>query len=127
MKFAAFQAAPADQQMETAMLHIVRSLAELSSHPLAQEMIKVAKTNRIGVCPVFGFQEFRGSRFWRGRPAPRRRRRSRGVGRQAPFLEQAGLSVPNTLEVAARRWEKEDALVLFAGWDGCVRGILKFT
>lgn len=112
--------------METDLLRIVRSLAEHSRHPLAQAVLRVTETNRVASCPVFGFQEFEeeglgGAVQLPGESGPR----AVLVGRRR-FLEQAGMSVPDLLEVAARRWDKEGALVLFAGWDAYVRGLLKF-
>jgi hypothetical protein len=42
------------------------------------------------------------------------------------FLAESGLELPAILEVAVRRWEEEGATVLMGGWDGYVRGIMKF-
>jgi len=126
LKFSAFQTAPASQQMETDLLRILRSLGEFARDPLAREVIRVSEANRIEKCPVFGFQEFEGEGYGGVVQLPGESGfRAVLVGRRA-FLEQANMSVPNLLEVAARRWEKEGALVFFVGWDAYVRGLLKF-
>jgi hypothetical protein len=44
------------------------------------------------------------------------------------FVKLCGLQIPELLEVARRRWEEEPGAILaFAGWDGWIRGILKFN
>jgi cation transport ATPase len=126
VKFTAFQTAPASTQMEADLLRVIRSLAEFSRHPLAPEMIKVAEANRIEKCPVFGFQDFGGEGFGGAVQLPGEGGPRAVLVGLRRFLEEAGMSVPNILEVAARQWEKEGAHVLFAGWDGYVRGLLKF-
>ena len=43
------------------------------------------------------------------------------------FLSQCGLDIPAILEVTARKWESEKgSIILLAGWDGWVRGVLRF-
>ena len=43
------------------------------------------------------------------------------------FLKQCGLQIPELLEVARRKWESEGAVLEFGGWDGWIRGVLKFV
>lgn len=126
LRFAAFHAAPASTQMEKDLLQIVRSLAEFSTHPLATEIMKVTEVNRVAKSPVFGFQEFEGKGLGGAVQLPGEGGPRAVLAGKREFLEEAGLSVPNILEVTARQWEKEGALVIFVGWDGYVRGLLKF-
>ncbi len=124
--FAAFQTAPASTQMESHLLLIARSLARLSRHPFAREVIKVTQANRTAECPVLGFQEFEGRGLGGAVQLPGEHSPRAVLAGARRFLEEAGLGLPDLLEVAARRWEKEGATVVFVGWDGYVRGLLKF-
>lgn len=125
-RFAAFQTAPASHELEGDFLAILGTLGSQTAHPAGPEMRRIAHTNGHPVCPTIGFQDFPGRGFGGavqlpGEAAPR----AVLVGTRE-FMAEAGLQMPALLEVAARQWEAEGALVLLGGWDGYVRGVLKF-
>ncbi|MGQ0645526.1 MAG: hypothetical protein ACT4O3_08550 [Elusimicrobiota bacterium] len=126
LRFSAFQTAPANDQMEKDFLTLAASLAALSAHPASPDVVRVAKANQCPQCPVLGFQDFPGRGFGGavrlpGEEAPR----AVLVGARE-FLQESGLEMPALLETAARRWEAVGARVVLGGWDGYVRGVMKF-
>lgn len=124
--FSAFQAAPAGEIYEQEFFSLVTSVESHSSHPVAQSILPVAKKNNVPVHPVIGYREFPGEGVGGAAEVSSGVYRAVVIGKRE-FLAQCGLQVPELLEVAARRWQDEGALVVFGGWDGWVRGILKFT
>lgn len=127
-RFAAFQTAPANPQMEKQFMTIANSLAALSSHPGKDSIQRVANTDQLPHCEVLGFQDFPGKGFGGAVRLPGEDGQARAslIGTRA-FMKEAGLQLPDLLEVAARRWEAEGAEVLMGGWDGYVRGLMKFV
>src|SRR5262245_12687934 len=126
LRLAAYQTAPASEQMEKDFLTIGATLAALSSHPGRDEAARVARKQGCPQCPVIGFQDFSGKGFGGAVPLP-----GDGAPRAAmfgtrAFLAECGLELPDLLIVAARRWQDDGTQLLFGGWDGYVRGILKF-
>ncbi len=124
-RFSAFQVAPAGELYEQEFLKVVSSIESHSSHALAKCVIYVAKKNNVPILPVIGFNEFP-ERGVGGAVEV-----SDGVYRAAvlgtrEFLSECGFAVPAILETAVRKWET-DSKVVFGGWDGWVRGILKFN
>ncbi len=125
--FAAYQTAPASEQMEKDFLTLVGSLAELSRHPAAPDLRRVARLNRLPLCPVIGFQDFPEKGFGGAVRLPGEGgSRAVVVGHRA-FAAECGLDMPAVLEVAARRYEGEGARILLGGWDGYVRGVMRFS
>ena len=89
-----------------------------SEHPIARAVVEGAKERGIDVAPATGFRSLAGRGV---------RARVDGVevlvGRRA-FLEDEGLSVPDTLAEEAGRLEAGGETVFWTGWDGQARGVL---
>ena len=124
--FSAFQVAPAGEMYEAEFLSLVASVESQSSHPAARQIADIAKKNNLPLRPVIAFQEFPGSGLGGAVDLGNGTYRAVVVGTRE-FLKECGLQVPELLEVAARRWEGESAVIALGGWDGWVRGVLKFT
>lgn len=124
--FSAFQAAPAGALYEEEFLYLVTSLESHSQHPVDRSVLEVAKKNNLPIYPVIGLREFPGKGIGGAVQVGAGAFRAVVLGSRS-FLKECGLEVPEILEVALRRWEKEGALVALGGWDGWVRGILKFV
>jgi cation transport ATPase len=127
LEFVAFQTAPASEQMEKDFLTLAASLAAHSNHPSSAAITRIAKLNQCPQCPVMGFQDFPGRGFGGAVQLPGERSHRAVLIGVRSFLDECGLEIPAILEVAVRQWEKEGAEVLFGGWDGYVRGLLKFS
>ena len=127
-RFEAYHVLPDSPQMQQDFLFALASIAARSQDPLARELVRIAKTNNLLPSDVTGFQEFPGSGMGALVTLPHENRpRPILLGTRA-FLEESGLQIPDILEAAAQKWEKEkDALVWLAGWDAWVRGVLKFV
>ncbi len=123
--FTAFQVAPAGALYEEEFLSLISSVESLSRHAIAISVSKIAKLNRVPIRPVVGFQEFPNEGVGGAVEISSGLYRAVVIGKES-FIIKCGLSVPETLEVAKRRWEEENALVALAGWDSWVRGILRF-
>jgi cation transport ATPase len=127
LQLRAFQTAPANEQMEKDFLSFAASLAPGATHPGAADILKVAHNAGCTKFPVIGFQDFPGRGFGGVvQIAGENRPRAVLFGTRA-FLAESGLDMPAILEVAARKWEAEKADILLGGWDGYVRGLLKFA
>jgi cation transport ATPase len=95
---------------------------------LAAEVLRIAKINGVLPMDVEGFQEYpdRGLGGLIRLPDEATPRAVLMGSRE--FLSQCGLETPAILEVSARQWEStKGALVLLAGWDAWVRGVLHFV
>ena len=112
--------------MENDFLTAAGSLAAQSAHPAAPSINRVAGANGRPHRPVIGFQDFPERGFGGAVQLPGEEgARAVLIGNRA-FMAEAGLDAPALLEVAARRWEGEGATILLGGWDGYVRGVMKF-
>jgi cation transport ATPase len=127
MAFSAFLTAPASEQMEHDFLTLAAALAARSSDAAAADVVRVARSNHCGDCPVLAFQDFPGRGFGGAVLLPGEGGHRAALIGAREFVAESGLEVPAVLEVAARRWEGEGARVLYGGWDGYVRGLLKFA
>lgn len=126
VQFAAFQVNPAGELYEQEFLSLLASVESLSKHPLAQAVTDVAKKNHVPVHPVIGFKEFPGQGLGGAVEVAPRYYRPVVIGSRE-FIASCGLETPALLEVPARAWEKEErSLISLGGWDGWVRGVLKF-
>lgn len=124
--FTAFQAAPAGENYEMEFLQLTASVAEFSGDPFLKAVAAVAHRNHLPFLPVIGYQSFEGL-GWGGAVEKGQGLYRALVMGNHEFMRQCGLSSPETLETACRRWEAEGALVVRGGWDGWVRGLLKFA
>jgi len=113
--------------MQKDFLYVLASLAARSQDPLAREVLKIARANAIMPVEVEGFQEFPGRGLGGLVRLPNENRPRAVVVGTRPFIQECGLDMPAILESAARKWEKEKgAIVILAGWDAWVRGVLKY-
>jgi cation transport ATPase len=128
LRFDAYHVLPDSPQMQKDFLYVVASLKARSSEPTAADVVRIAKLNNVLPVEVEGFQEYPGRGLGGLVKLPDEQRPRAVIMGSREFLEQCGLGMPAILEVTARKWEKEkDTQILLAGWDGWVRGVLKFV
>ncbi len=126
-RFDAYHVLPDSPQMQKDFLYVMASLMAKSTDPVATEVVKIAQINNILPVAVEGFQEYPGRGLGGLITLPDEHRPRAVLIGSREFLEQCGLETPAILEVTFRKWSQEpDSLVMVAGWDGCVRGVLKF-
>ena len=127
-RFDAYHVLPDSPQMQKDFLYVVASLYAKSNDPLASEVVRIAKLNSILPVGVAGFQEYP-DRGLGGLITLPDEHRPRAVLVGTPdYLAQCGLETPAILEVTRRKWEAEKgSRVVLVGWDGWVRGVLKFV
>jgi Cu+-exporting ATPase len=110
---------PADGEDEGEVLRLAGGLEDASEHPIAAAVATTAR-ERLGALPaVTGFANTQG----RGVTGQVEGRTVR-AGRAAWLEEQEGLSLPEELRRAQKEAEAEGRTVVFAAWDGQVRGAL---
>lgn len=127
-RFEAYHVLPDSPQMQTDFLYVMASLAKRAAQSSVSDVVRVAEVNAILPVEVQGFQEFPGRGFGGLVTLPNEHRPRAVVAGSRAFLEESGFNVPDILEVAARTWESERGkVILLAGWDGWVRGVLKFS
>jgi len=113
--------------MQKDFLYVIASLKARSSEPTAPDVVRIAKVNGILPVEVVGFQEYPGRGLGGLITFPDEQRPRAVLMGTREFLEQCGLQIPDILEVTCRKWGGEkDVLIVLAGWDGWVRGVLKF-
>lgn len=106
---------------------MMASLAVRTEESSMEDVVRVAQLNAILPVEVQGFQEFPQRGFGGLVTFPNEARPRAVIAGTREFIEESGLLMPDLLEVSARQWEKEDRkTILLAGWDGWVRGVLKF-
>jgi cation transport ATPase len=125
-KFAALQTAPAGEKYEGDFLALAGSLAGMSAHPAAADIRRAAKAAQLSDGPVYGFKDFPNRGFGGVVRLPGEESPRAVLMGEWPLLEESGLSMPDILEVARRRFSEDGALVLVGGWDGYVRGVMRF-
>jgi len=126
-RFDAYHVLPDSPQMQKDFLYIVASLKAKSSEPTAAEVVRIAEVNGVLPVEVTGFQEYPGRGLGGLVTLPNEQRPRAVLMGSREFMDQCGLQIPAILEVTTRQWEKENnAQILLAGWDGSVRGVLKF-
>jgi Cu+-exporting ATPase len=109
---------PADRDDQQEVLRLAGGLEDASEHPIAAAVSNAAR-ERLGLLPaVTGFASTQG----RGVTGQVEGRTVR-AGRVA-WLEEQGLVLPDELARARKEAEAEGRTVVFAGWEGQVRGAL---
>ncbi len=127
-RFDAYHVLPDSPQMQKDFLYVVASLKAKSREPTAADVVRIAKINGILPVEVEGFQEYPGRGLGGLVKLPDEQRPRAVIMGTRKFLNQCGLEIPAILEVTARKWESEkDSIIVLAGWDGWVRGVLKFV
>ncbi len=123
----AYHVLPDSVQMQRDFLQVIASLAACSHENYADDIQRVARLNGMTILEVKGFQEYAGRGLGgllelAGEHHPRA-----VIQGNRSFIQECGLNIPDILEVTARKWEQEPgSMIMLAGWDGWVRGILKF-
>jgi cation transport ATPase len=91
-------------------------------------VLRVAQINGITPVSVTGFQAFPHRGLGGLVQLPHEQRPRPVVVGSREFIEECGLQTPDILIVTARRWESETgAIVAYGGWDGWVRGVVKWV
>jgi cation transport ATPase len=126
-KLDAYHVLPDSPQMQQDFLLALASLEAQSQHPLAADVLQVAKNNAILPVSVSGFQEFPGRGLGGLIQFPHEQRPRAVVIGSAEFISECGLLMPDILEVTYRKWVAEpESVVSVGGWDGWVRGVIKW-
>ena len=125
-QFDAYHVLPDSPQMQKDFLYVLASLMARSSEPEAADILRIAKLNAILPVSVEGFQEYPGRGLGGLVTLPDEQRPRAVLVGTGEFLEQCGLQTPAILEVTVRQWRSEGVVLAYGGWDGWVRGILKF-
>ncbi|MET7714469.1 heavy metal translocating P-type ATPase [Streptomyces sp. NPDC005407] len=109
---------PADDEDEQEVLRLAGALEDVSEHPIAAAIANTAR-DRLGSLPaVTGFANTQG-RGVTGQVEGRTVRAGR-----AAWLEEQDQVLPDELGRAQQKAEAEGRTVVFAAWDGRVRGAL---
>jgi cation transport ATPase len=124
--FLALQTAPAGEKYEKDFLALAASLAGLSKHPAAADLRRAAKAVGVSDGPVTGFKDFPERGFGGVVQLPGEEMPRAVLMGELSFLEESGLQIPAVLEVARRRFLDDGARALVGGWDGHVRGVMRF-
>jgi cation transport ATPase len=124
--FAALQTAPAGKKYEDDFLALAGSLAAFSTHPAAAAVRQLAKRDGMSDGPVTGFKDFPDRGFGGVVQLPGEEMPRAVLMGDLGFLEESGLQIPAILEVARRRFSEDGHRVLVGGWDGYVRGVMRF-
>jgi cation transport ATPase len=126
-RFEAYHVLPDSPQMQKDFLYMLASLGARSADPKMKEVLRIAQMNNILPVEVQGFQEFEDRGLGGLVTMPDEQRPRAVIMGSREFMAESGLQIPDILEVTARLWEKErESKILLAGWDGWVRGVLKF-
>jgi len=126
-QFSAYQVCPDSPQLEHDFLCVVASLEAHSDHPMATELVQIARLNNILPVTVDKLQTFPDRGVGALVTLPKEHSPRAVLMGTKEFLEESGLRAPEILESAYRRWEAEsDTMVMLAGWDEWVRGLIKF-
>jgi cation-transporting ATPase V/Cu+-exporting ATPase len=105
------------------LLRLAGAAEAVSEHPIGGAITTAAR-QRGELPPVRGFRALAGQGVRAEVEAPVDRPPvTVWVGRRK-LAAEAGLLVPDTLEAAAERLEQQGKTVVWAGWDGEVRGVL---
>ena len=126
-RFDSFLVLPDSLQMQKDFLYVLASLHAKSTQPAAVEVVDVAKANGVLPMDVSGFQEYPGRGMGGLVTLPDEKHPRAVLLGSVDFLAQCRLQTPAVLQAIIRTWQSEaTTLVSLAGWDGWVRGALKF-
>lgn len=126
-RFEVYQVCPDSRQLERDFLCVVASLEAHSDHPIATEVVQIARINNVLPVSVTGLECFPGKGLGGLVRLPSEHPPRATLLGSRELITQNGLQIPELLETTAKQWESEpNAVVVFGGWDGWVRGLLKF-
>ena len=126
-RFDAYHVLPDSPQMQKDFLYVLASFYAKSSDPLGPEVVRIAKINGILPVGVEGFQEYPDRGIGGLITLPDEGRPRAVLIGNLSFLEDSGLEIPAILESARKQWETGNNKVVLVGWDGWIRGVLKFV
>src|SRR4051812_39469291 len=106
-RLTAYHVLPDSPLMQQNFLQALASLEAMSTHPLAADVLRIAKINHILPVSVAGFQEFP-NRGIGGLVLLAHEQRPRAIVVGArEFVAECGLQLPDILEVTYRKWSAE--------------------
>jgi cation-transporting ATPase V len=100
------------------VLHRAAAVESDSEHPVARAIVEAARERGLTLEVAEDFRSLAGHGV-----RARVEAVDVAVGRRK-LMEEAGLQLTDEVEQAASRWEAQGRTVVFAGWNGRVRGIL---
>jgi len=114
--------------MQQNFLLLLTSLEARTSHPLASDVLRVARINHVEPTEISGFQEFAGRGLGGLIQLPHEARPRAVVLGSREFIAECGLQIPDILEVTARQWESQaGSVIALGGWDGWIRGVVHWS
>jgi cation transport ATPase len=126
-KLVAYHVLPDSPLMQQNFLLALASLEARSTHPLAADVVNVAKRNNILPVEVAGFQEFPQRGIGGLVQLPHEQRPRAIVVGSGEFIAECGLQLPDILLVTFKKWSAEPgAIVALGGWDSWVRGVIRW-
>lgn len=108
--------------VENEFLHIVASVEDQSEHPLAKAIVEYAKENQVELVKPESFKALPALgvigtlRFTN--------HELRVIIGSARLMSAEGLEMPQIISEQAEAWKEAGSVVVHAGWDGQVRGIV---
>jgi cation transport ATPase len=127
-QFVAYQVCPDSRQLERDFLCMVASVESQSDHPIATEIVQIAKLNNVLPVAVSGLQCFPRRGLGGIMTLPGENQPRAVIVGSREFVTEGGLQIPELLESTAREWQSEPQVELvFGGWDSAVRGVMKFV
>lgn len=106
---------------EKTFLRIAASLAAHWDNPMARSILQAARAGKTPLWPVENFRGFSGSGaggLVKGKAV---------ILGTARFLAESRVEISERLSKAAQEWQSRGGSVLFCGWEGSARGILRFS
>jgi heavy metal translocating P-type ATPase len=126
---------------ELLFLQIVASVENESEHPLAKAIVEYAKSQNVDLIKPESFKSLPALGVIGTLPRSGRPRSGRSLASTMPALENAdcagtvvigsarlmsaeGLEVPENISQQAQAWKEAGRVVVYAGWDGQVKGLV---
>lgn len=106
---------------ERSLLRIAASLAAHWDHPMARAVLRAAEAAKTPPWPVENFRSFSvagAGALVKGKAV---------ILGTARFLAESRMEISERLSKAAQEWQSRGGSVLFCGWEGSARGILRFS
>ena len=126
-KLTAYHVLPDSPLMQQNFLVALASLEAQTNHPLAVDVLRIAEINGIRPVSVSGFQSFPRRGLGGLVQLPHEQWPRAIVVGSEEFIAECGLQTPDILEVTLRTWKQEPGtIVALGGWDGWVRGVIKW-
>jgi hypothetical protein len=122
----AYQVWPDSPQLERDFLYVALSLAARAELPWAGDVERIAERNALRPVSVDGFQQEQGKGCGGLVKLPNEQRPRPVLFGDRDYVAAGGLEIPEMLERVSHEWSADPAHELvWGGWDGQVRGLLK--